>query len=112
VLVVAVAAISSPQPGLGWGREGHEVIAPIAERYTTESAKARTSELLDGSTIDSIASWADDYRRDHRATKRWHYIDCPLADTSIDIARVCPHGDCAVAKTEHWIYWAGNLHLR
>jgi hypothetical protein len=40
-LVVAVTALSSPQPGFTWGWEGHEVIALVAEHYMTATAKAR-----------------------------------------------------------------------
>lgn len=102
-LVIILAAISSPQSGFAWGREGHEVVALVAERYMTESAKTTASELLDGSSIESISDWADDYRREHRETAPWHYIDCPLADPRIDMARDCPHGDCVVAKTEQFL---------
>lgn len=88
---------------LGWGYEGHEVIALIAEHYMTKTALSRTKELLDGETIDDVASWADDYRRDHPQTAPWHYIDIPLADSKIDMAKECPNGDCVIAKTEQFL---------
>ena len=34
--------------------------------------------------------WADEYRRDHRETGPWHYIDIPLADPKIGLARRVP----------------------
>jgi len=103
VLVVLLTAVSWPRPCLAWGHEGHQIIALIAEHYMTDSAKAKATALLDGSGIDAIASWADDYRRDHRETASWHYIDCPLAEPRIDMARDCQHGDCVVAKTEEFL---------
>jgi len=103
VLVVLLTAILWPRLGFAWGHEGHQIIALIAEHYMTDSAKARATALLDGSGIDAIASWADDYRRDHRETAPWHYIDCPLAEPKIDMARDCQHGDCVVAKTEEFL---------
>jgi hypothetical protein len=69
----------------------------------TSAALANARDLLDGSTIDAVASWADEYRRDHRETGPWHYIDIPLADSKIDLARECPNGDCVIAKTEHFL---------
>jgi hypothetical protein len=42
--------------GFGWGHEGHAVVGLIAERYMTPAALARAHDLLDGATIDSIAS--------------------------------------------------------
>jgi len=102
VLVVLLTAVSWPRPCLAWGHEGHQIIALIAEHDMTDSAKAKATALLDGSGIDVIASWADDYRTQHRETAPWHYIDCPLAEPKIDMARDCPHGDCVVAKTEEF----------
>jgi hypothetical protein len=54
--------------GFGWGHEGHAVVGLIAEHYMTGAALSRASDLLGGATIDSVASWADDYRRDHPET--------------------------------------------
>ena len=51
--------------------------------------------------IDAVASWADEYRSDHPETGPWHFVDIPLADSKIDMARECPNGDCIIAKTEH-----------
>jgi hypothetical protein len=59
--------------------------------------------LLNGESIDAVASWADDYRRENPETGRWHYIDIPLADSRIDMARECPDGECVIAKTEQFL---------
>jgi hypothetical protein len=56
------------QLALAWGHEGHQVIGLIAEHYMTPDALVKASTLLDAATIDSIASWADDYRHDHPET--------------------------------------------
>ena len=69
----------------------------------TGAALAKARDLLGGNTIDSVASWADDYRHDHPETGPWHYIDIPLADSKIDLARECPNGDCVIAKTEQFL---------
>ena len=79
----------------GWGHEGHV-------HYMTPAALAMAGDL-DGATIDSVASWADDYRRDHRETGPWHYIDIRLADSKIDLARECPNGECVIGKTEQFL---------
>jgi len=88
---------------LGWGHEGHTVVGLVAEHYMTGAALAKARDLLGGNTIDSVASWADDYRHDHPETGPWHYIDIPLADSKIDLARECPNGDCVIAKTEQFL---------
>ncbi|MGD0006956.1 MAG: S1/P1 nuclease [Terriglobia bacterium] len=95
--------LASAQPAaLAWGHEGHQVIALIAEQYLTATTKAKATDLL-GSTIEAVASWADEYRRDHRETGAWHYINIPLADSTIDMARDCPNGDCVIAKTDQFL---------
>lgn len=102
-LASALPLIGPCRTGFAWGREGHQVVALIAEQYMTVTARAKASDLLDGSTIDAIASWADDYRRDHPKTGPWHYIDIPMADSKIDLAQECPNGECVVVKTEQFI---------
>ena len=101
--VAALCLLCPLRAVFGWGHEGHQVIGLIAEHYMTADALAKAGQLLDGATIDSIASWADDYRRDHRETGPWHYIDIPLADSKIDMARACPNGGCVIAQTEHFL---------
>jgi S1/P1 Nuclease len=103
VLASVLTLLSPCRSALGWGRERHQIVALIAERYMTDEARAKASDLLHGNTIDGIASWADDYRRDHPETGPWHYIDIPLADSKIDLARECPNGDCVVVKTEGFL---------
>ena len=104
LLIVPVAGLFGllcpPDCAFGWGHEGHAVVALIAEHYTSPTALSRARDLLDGASIDSIARWPDDYRHDHPETGPWHYIDIPLADSGIDMARECPNGDCVVAQTK------------
>jgi len=98
-----LALILSSSPSFPWGREGHQVVGLIAEKYMTTATLAKAGDLLDGSAIDAVASWADEYRRDHRETAPWHYIDIPLADSKIDLARECPNGECVIVKTEQFL---------
>jgi S1/P1 Nuclease len=101
---VAAFGLLCPLRGvLGWGHEGHQVIGLIAEHYMTGAALAKAADLLGGATIDSVASWADDYRRDHPETGPWHYINVPLAETKIDLARECPNDQCVIAETERFL---------
>ncbi len=56
----SVVLLVPPQMGFAWGHEGHRVIALIAEHYMTGEGKTKAGQLLDGSGIDGVASWADD----------------------------------------------------
>jgi hypothetical protein len=57
-----VIPVCMAKRGFAWGREGHEVVALIAEHYMAGAARAKSTALLDGSSIEAVASWADDYR--------------------------------------------------
>jgi len=98
-----LALASAPSLGFAWGHEGHEVIALIAEHSMTPAALANAKAILGGASLKDVASWADDYRRDHPETGPWHYIDIPLADSRIDMARECPDGQCVIAQTERFL---------
>jgi hypothetical protein len=99
VLIVVVA----PPLGFGWGREGHEVVALMAEQNMTNAALERAKAILGGASLEEVASCADEYRRNHRETGLWHYINIPLTDSKIDMARECPNAQCVIAQTEHFL---------
>lgn len=58
----------------GWGREGHEVIAKIAERHLEPSAKKRIEKYLGNRSVVYYAKWMDDYRHtdEYKFTSPWH----------------------------------------
>ncbi|MGP8248144.1 MAG: S1/P1 nuclease [Bryobacteraceae bacterium] len=96
-----VAALSLQLPAFGWGPEGHRLVARIAEQELTPKAKARIAAILGpGQSIAGIASWADEIRPSRPDTGPWHYVDIPLADRRLDMARDCPKGQCIVASLE------------
>jgi hypothetical protein len=104
-IAVACVAITLgiPQGAFAWGREGHEVIVIVAEHYMRPETASRMRELLAPEGPEEASVWADEYRRDHRETGPWHYINIPLADSKIDMARECANGDCVIAKTEQFL---------
>jgi len=99
-LLWVLIPVAAPPLGFGWGREGHEVIALIAEHNMTPAALERAKAILGGASLEEVASWADEYRHDHRETAPWHFIDIPLADSRIDLARQCSNGECVIAQTQ------------
>jgi len=102
VAYLAVIMVT-PQGAFAWGREGHQTIVIVAEHYMHPETATRMRELLAPESPEEASVWADDYRNGHRETAPWHYIDIPLADSKIDLARECPNGDCVIAKTEQFL---------
>lgn len=119
LLAIALTALTTlPGSALAWGREGHAVIAQIARGYLTPKAAAAVDALLAADTdalttpdLGARASWADAWRKDHRETTEWHFIDIELDHP--DLAGACfgfpvsaapasagPEKDCVVGRLD------------
>jgi hypothetical protein len=90
IFVVSLA----PRPAAAWGYEGHKVVAAIARAYLTPAVRTKVDALLaaDTDTLErhdmlSAATWADSYRREHRETAQWHFVDIELDKP--DLASAC-----------------------
>jgi hypothetical protein len=53
----------------GWGREGHRIISTVAEDHVNETTKVMIQSLIGNNHLYSIASWADDIRKERRALR-------------------------------------------
>jgi hypothetical protein len=100
---------------LGWGCEGHQIVALIAEKNLNPRAAAEVRNLLTSNPIDpelirfcteghedpmsDASTWADDIRRSAK-TGKWHYMDIPLEVTSGDPNKYCEPVGKADAKGE------------
>ena len=82
-------------PAFGWWAEGHQIVASIAAQRLNPKAKAAVAAILPaGQTLESIAAWADEIRRDRKETGPWHYIDIPTGATRGDWSKYCPDDIC------------------
>ncbi len=103
VLFSLLAAILlSATEAYGFGAEGHSIVAEIAQRRLTPQAAAMVSRLLGpGTSLASVASWADDTRSERKETSNWHFVDIPLGETTYVESRDCKstaNGDCVVKR--------------
>jgi hypothetical protein len=62
------ALLAVPQGAFAWGREGHQIIAIVAEHYMRPETTARMGELLAPESPEEASARADGYRRDRRET--------------------------------------------
>jgi hypothetical protein len=67
-------------PVFPYGSVGHETIAYIAEHNVSPATLAKIKPLLGGQSIEEVAVWADVYKRSHRNTGPWHYINIPVRE--------------------------------
>jgi hypothetical protein len=118
LLAVLLASAILPASAHAWGRTGHAVVAEIARGYLTPKAAAAVDALLaadpDALTdpdLGARASWADAWRRDHKETSEWHFVDTELDHP--DLAQACfdfpasaapastgPAKDCVVGRLD------------
>ncbi len=97
--MLLLALLMTAGPALGWGPEGHRAVAMIAAKNLTPAARDRVQAMLTPhETLAAVSVWADDIRDEHPETGPWHYIDVPLAASTIDMEHECPAGNCVVAK--------------
>src|SRR5436305_13921588 len=100
--LLATAASLVPGPAMGWGRLGHRVAGRIAEDRLTPAAKAAVRGLLaPGESLADISNWADEYRRDHRETGPWHYVNVPITEPKFD-AKFIPAEGCVVTNADEF----------
>lgn len=98
-ILVACGLFAVAGPAAAWGREGHEIIAAIAEAHLTPTARERVIQLLHAvepdASMESVAPWADTVRT--RVTAKWHFVNYPAGHCHFDPPRDCRNGECLVA---------------
>ncbi len=88
-LTSLVLLLALPMQIFAWGREGHHIIALLAQSRLNETAKAKIIELLGTETLTQASTWPDEIRKDHPETAGWHYVSIPRAAPFFDQARDC-----------------------
>lgn len=88
-------------PALGWKRDGHRIVAELAQAQLRPEARAEVARLLAGEpepTLAGVADWADEVRKADPSDARssWHYINFRNGCDYVP-ARDCPDGNCVVA---------------
>ena len=72
-ILLLISAVLMCGTASGWGREGHETIARIADNNLKPSVRKKLESYL-GHSIVYYAKWMDDYRhtKEYRFTSCWH----------------------------------------
>jgi len=71
----------------------------IAAKNLTPEVRDKVQAMLTPhESLAALSVWADDVREERPETGPWHYIDIPLAASTIDMEHECPAGNCVVAK--------------
>ncbi len=99
-LALIVLLLFVPSLLHAWAKEGHEVIAIIAEQRLQPEVRGSLLALLDGTTFIEAAIWADKVR--DQQTAPWHYVNIDITETAYDPDRVCPKNQCVIGQIERF----------
>jgi hypothetical protein len=110
VIFLGWLSLLVPAPAFGWGCQGHQIIAYIAELEMNPAALSAANALLNGNPISGLhrfctspagntpmsdaATWADDVR-DIKGNGNWHFIDVQLRFAGHDPMPWCKN-DCVI----------------
>ena len=111
LLVIAMATVV-PAAGYGWGIEGHQIVADIAEAYLTPAARKQVDTILNGARMRDVANYADEIRPFRPETARWHYVNVTPGEKTFSWQRDCQEirgqGDCVLAAINRSLTLLGN----
>jgi hypothetical protein len=93
---VVVLTLLTPSTLVGWGHEGHEIVASLAQTRLTENTKTGIRSLIGDASLASIANWADEIRPDRDETYNWHFVDIPT-----DASGFSDERDCFLPASSH-----------
>jgi hypothetical protein len=102
LILSCLLVIGEPARIWAWGKEGHIIIAAIAQQHLTPQAQQGVQRLLGSAHIydDAIVNWADHVRPIRPETAPWHFIDIPISKNALDMNRDCANHDCVIDKIE------------
>lgn len=100
----ASLAVCWPATAFAWGRDGHAVVAEIAERQLTPRARAEITKLLaldHVQHLDEVSSWADHVKQED-IVRPAHTVRLSLYTNDIKLDS-CPSRFCAVTGIETYL---------
>ena len=129
-VLILLTVLISCAPSFGWGREGHEAVAKIADAHLKPSAKKKIEKYLGGRSIVYYAKWMDDYRKtkEYGFTTKWHvatvdenlnYVSAPkngdaiygIGQATAVLENYKEHSDSTVAvNIKYLLHLVGDMH--
>lgn len=101
LVAAAWLATASVVPGvaLGWGADGHRIVADVADDLLDAPTRQAVATLAGGETLADLSTWMDEERprlaHALPGSAAWHYDDLPVCPgVTTD---TCRDGNCATA---------------
>jgi hypothetical protein len=107
-----------PARAAAWGDQGHHIVAMIAEKNLSNTARTRVAQILGqgnrcnhGDVLSKMlcaAVWPDESRKTtHKFTYNWHFVDISLHNPNYNESRDCEpenqavSGKCGIFGLDH-----------
>ncbi len=92
-----------PAQLFAWGAKGHAIVADVATSRLTPTTRKNLTLLLGKDSLASIASWADDVKKQRDESYNWHFVDIPKDAAGFSDERDCfrPQDQHKDAQTDH-----------
>ena len=99
--ILAIAA--TPSPAWAWGKEGHRVVAAIADNYLGPKARGGVRQILGAESLAEASNWPDFMRADpdefwQKTASPWHYVTVEGSAYS-----TAPAGGDAITALERFV---------
>ncbi|KAI8928914.1 S1/P1 nuclease [Entophlyctis helioformis] len=107
VAAAAVFVLSSAPAALAWGGDAHQAVGLVAEQFLTAQGAAFVSNVLDGASLSSVTTWADQIKGQSKYafSKVLHYVDfddSPPAVCGYKESRDCTDGKCLIGAVANY----------
>ena len=75
--ILIISILLQPILTFGWGKEGHQIVALIAQSQLDEKVKEKVDKYLFGMSYEDAGTWMDDIKRERAFDymKPWHYVN-------------------------------------
>jgi len=92
-----------PAQLFAWGAKGHAIVADIAASRLTLTTRKNLKLLLGKDSLGSVATWADDVKKQRDESYDWHFVDIPTNAGGFSDERDCfrPQDKHKDAQTDH-----------
>ncbi|MGB5982767.1 MAG: S1/P1 nuclease [Nonlabens sp.] len=83
VIILLFSMVSVHATVDDWGKTGHRATAEIASQYLNKKARKAIKKLLDGQSLATVSTFADDIKSDskYRYLSPTHYVNIPFDKT-------------------------------
>ena len=103
IATLATAYLLVCQFAFGWGHEGHRIIAKIAAKNLSATARQKTAAILGtndaglDAALAEAATWPDEIDKSATQTDSWHFINVAVTKP-FSTAGLCPSHNCVVDR--------------